>query len=292
MSAAGRLKERFARLAAEGRGGLVAFVTAGDPDRATSLAIVRGLAASGADVIELGMPFSDPMADGPAIQASSSRALAAGATMAATFAIVREFRAGDSSTPVVLMGYANPLYAFGLDAFVAEARDAGVDGLIVVDLPPEEADALVHAARTAGVEVIFLIAPTTGEDRMARVLENAGGFVYCVSITGITGTKKARTDEVAQAVARVRRHTGLPVAAGFGITTPAQAAAVAGVADAAVVGSAIVERIAAHLDAQGRARDDLVPAVLGFVGELAAAVRAPAPPPAGTAAVRKRSALR
>ena len=291
MSAPGRLRERFALLADEGRGGLVAFVTAGDPDRATSLAIVRGLAESGADVIELGMPFSDPMADGPAIQASSSRALAAGATMAATLGIVREFRGGDSRTPVVLMGYSNPLYAFGLDAFVAEARDAGVDGVIVIDLPPEEADALVSAARAVGLDVIFLVAPTTGEDRMARVLENAGGFVYCVSITGITGTKGARADVLAGAVARVRKHTRLPVAVGFGIRTAAQAAAVAGVADAAVVGSAIVERIADHLDAQGRPRDDLVPAVLGFVGELAAAVRAAARPPVGAAA-RNRSASR
>lgn len=290
MSAPRRLKERFALLADEGRGGLVTFLTAGDPDRATSLAIVRGLAASGADVIELGMPFSDPMADGPAIQASSGRALAAGATMAATLTIVREFRGGDSRTPVVLMGYANPLYAFGIDAFVAEARDAGVDGVIVVDLPPEEADALVHAARTVGLDVIFLVAPTTGEDRMARVLENAGGFIYCVSITGITGTKRASTDEVAAAVARVRRHTSLPVAVGFGIKTPAQAEAIAGVADAAVVGSAIVERIADHLDAQGRPGDDLVPAVLGFVGELAAAVRAAARSPFGATAARKRGA--
>jgi tryptophan synthase alpha chain len=291
VSAPGRIAEQFARLADEGRCGLVTFVTAGDPDRATSLAIVRGLAASGADVIELGIPFSDPMADGPAIQASSSRALAAGATMATTFAIARDFRAEDSRTPVVLMGYSNPVYAFGLDAFVAEARDAGVDGLIVVDLPPEEADPLAVAARTAGLDVIFLVAPTTGEDRMARVLENAGGFAYAVSITGITGTKRASTDAVARAVARVRKHTSLPVAVGFGIKTPAQAATIAGVADAAVVGSAIVERIAGHLDAHGRAGDDLVPAVLGFVGELATAVRAPARPPTGASA-RKWSASR
>ncbi len=268
-----RLERRFAALAAEGRGGLVTFVTAGDPDARTAQALVAGLPAAGADVIELGMPFSDPMADGPAVQASSQRALAAGMTLAGTLDLVREFRAADQDTPIILMGYYNPIYSYGVDRFLADAAGAGVDGLIVVDLPPEEDDELCLPAIAAGVHWIRLATPTTDDARLPAVLANTSGFLYYVSVMGITGTRSASGDAVRQAVTRLKRHTDLPVAVGFGIKTPAQAAEVAAVADAAVVGSALVERIRAGLDTDGRAKPGLVEDVLGLVRELAHAVR-------------------
>jgi len=269
-----RIERRFARLRAEGRAGLVAFVTAGDPDPETAAAILAGLPAAGADVIELGMPFSDPMADGPAIQASSIRALKSGMTMARTLAAARAFRARDADTPLILMGYFNPIYAFGAAAFFAAAATSGVDGVILVDVPPEEGGELAGPAAQVGVAQIALIAPTTADDRLPLVLRNAAGFVYYVSVAGITGTKSAHAGDVAAAVARIRRATALPVAVGFGIKTAEQARAIAEVADAAVVGSAIVARIAEGLDASGRATPGLVAGVHRLVGELAAGVRA------------------
>ena len=270
----GRISRRFAALADEGRGGLIAFVTAGDPDFDTAMAILRGLPAAGADVIELGMPFTDPMADGPSIQASSLRALRSGQTLKKTLAMVRAFRAGDGDTPVVLMGYYNPIYIYGNEAFLADARDAGVDGLIVVDLPPEEDEELCLPAISRGLNFIRLATPTTDDARLPRVLANTSGFVYYVSITGITGAKSAAADTIAKAVARLHRHTELPVAVGFGIRTPEHAAAVARVADAAVVGSALVDRVKANLDEAGRPGAGLVDDVLGLVGDLATGVRA------------------
>jgi len=271
---ASRMERRFAALAAEGRGGLVTFVTAGDPDAQTAQALVAGLPAAGADVIELGMPFSDPMADGPSVQASSQRALAAGMTLSKTLDLVRGFRNADQDTPIVLMGYYNPIYSYGVERFLADASGAGVDGLILVDLPPEEDDELCLPAIDAGLHWIRLATPPTDEARLPAVLANASGFLYYVSILGITGTRSASGDAVRQAVARLKRHTDLPVAVGFGIKTPAQAGEVAAVADAAVVGSALVDRIRAGLDANGRAKPGLVEDVLGLVRELSQAVRA------------------
>ena len=267
------MERRFAALAAEGRSGLITFMTAGDPDAKTARDLVAGLPAAGADLIELGMPFSDPMADGPAVQASSLRALAAGMTLAGTLDLVRDFRGTDQDTPVVLMGYFNPIYSYGVDRFLVDAKDAGVDGLIVVDLPPEEDDELCLPAIAAGLHWIRLATPTTDEARLRVVLGNTGGFLYYVSILGITGARSASGDAVRAAVARLKQQTDLPVAVGFGIKTPAQAAEAAAVADAAVVGSALVERIRAGLDADGRAKPGLVADVHGFVGELAQAVR-------------------
>ena len=268
-----RIGARFARLKQEGRGGLVTFVTAGDPDAATSRAILAGLPQVGADLIELGMPFSDPMADGPAIQASSQRALTAGACLRDTLAMVREFRAGDGDTPLVLMGYYNPIYVYGVDDFLTDAATAGVDGLIVVDLPPEEDEELSLPASAKGVHVIRLATPTTDDRRLPKVLERTSGFLYYVSITGITGTASAASGDVEAAVARLRRHTDLPIAVGFGIKTAEQAATVARVADAAAVGSALVQTVAAHLDDAGKARGGLVEALHAQVGELAAGAR-------------------
>ena len=273
MSVETRIDRRFQALKREGRGGLVTFVTAGDPDFDTSREILLGLPAAGADLIELGMPFSDPMADGPAIQASSQRALRRGATLGRTLELVEDFRRADADTPVILMGYYNPIYVFGVEAFLAQAKTAGVDGLIVVDLPPEEEAEVCLPAGEAGISFIFLAAPTTGEERLQGVLERASGFVYYVAVTGITGTKSAAADEVAQAVGRVRRHTDLPIAVGFGIKTPDQAAAVASVADAAVVGSALVATVAENLDGDGAARPGLAAAAHAFVGVLADGVR-------------------
>ncbi len=273
MSVQTRIDRRFAALKREGRAGLIAFVTAGDPDAETARQILSGLPGAGADLIELGMPFSDPMADGPAIQASSQRALKAGASLSATLAMVKDFRAADDDTPIVLMGYYNPIYVYGVDAFLGDARAAGVDGLIVVDLPPEEEDELCLPALDAGISFIFLTAPTTDDARLPRVLEHTSGFVYYVSITGITGTKSATIGDVRAAVERLRRHTRLPVAVGFGIKTPAQAAAVAAVADAAVVGSALVDTVADNLDETGRPRPGLAAEVLSLVGDLARGVR-------------------
>jgi tryptophan synthase alpha chain len=266
--AGGRLERRFAALKAEGRAGLVAFVTAGDPDHASSLAIVRGLPAAGADVIELGMPFTDPMADGPAVQAASLRALKSGARMTRTLDIVRALRRTDAETPVVLMGYFNPIHAYGVDRFLADARAAGVDGLIVVDLPPEEDDWLCVPALKAGLSFIRLATPTTDDKRLPTVLSNTSGFIYYVSIAGITGTAAPDVGAVQHAVERLRRHSALPVAVGFGIRTPEQAAAIARVADAAVVGSALVAEVAAAATPA-----EAVERVLGLVRRLAEGVR-------------------
>ncbi|WP_029006806.1 tryptophan synthase subunit alpha [Azospirillum halopraeferens] len=269
----GRIARRFAALRAEGRAGLVTFITAGDPDHDTCAALLKGLPAAGADLIELGMPFSDPMADGPAIQASDLRALKAGARVSRTLELVRAFRAAEADTPVILMGYYNPIYAYGVERFLADAGAAGVDGLIVVDLPPEEDAELCLPALKAGISFVRLATPTTDDARLPAVLRNTSGFVYYVAIAGITGTASADAVAVAGAVERLKRHTDLPVAVGFGIKTPDQAAGIARVADAAVVGSAIVSRIAANLDADGTARPGLVDDVLGFVRELSAGVR-------------------
>ena len=268
-----RIERRFAELAQAGRGGLVTFLCAGDPDPATSAAILAGLPAAGADLIEIGMPFSDPMADGPAIQAGSLRALKAGMTLARTLDLVRRLRGHDETTPIVLMGYYNPIWRYGPERFLDDARAAGVDGLIVVDLPPEEDDELCAPARGHGLHFIRLVTPTTDDRRLPKVLGNASGFLYYVSITGITGTKAPLADQVGAAVARLRRHSSLPVAVGFGIRTPAQAAAIARVADAAVIGSALVGHIADALDSNGRAPPGLADGLFAQVGELAAAVR-------------------
>ncbi len=249
---------------------LVTFITAGDPDYDTSLEILRGLPAAGADIIELGMPFTDPMADGPAIQASSQRALKAGHKMDMTLEMVREFRKGDQDTPIVLMGYYNPIYFRGSERFVAEAAEAGVDGLIVVDLPPEADNELCLPARVAGLNFIRLAAPTTDDARLPAVLANTSGFVYYVSITGITGTRTPDTGEVAANVARIKSHTPLPVAVGFGVKTPEQAAAIGAVSDGVVVGSAIVSAIKESLDDEGRATKWTAPAVFDLVSALKA----------------------
>jgi len=265
-----RLAARFATLRDEGRAGLVTFVMAGDPDYDTSLRILCGLPAAGADVIEIGMPFSDPMADGPAIQAAGLRALAGGMTLQRTLDLVTAFRRVDATTPVVLMGYYNPIYRFGVQRFVEAARAAGVDGLIVVDLPPEEDAELRPAAAAAGIATIRLVAPTSDDRRLETVLRDASGFVYYVSVLGTTGTKSAQTADVAAAVARIRARTELPVAVGFGIKTPDQAAEVGRAADAAVVGSALVQVIG-RAAAEGR---DVAAAAAGFVESLGKAVRA------------------
>ncbi|EWY37988.1 tryptophan synthase subunit alpha [Skermanella stibiiresistens SB22] len=270
----GRLAAKFETLRREGRGGLVTFVTAGDPDYATSLRIVQGLPGAGADVIEIGMPFTDPMADGPSIQAASLRALRAGMTLRGTLKLVTEFRQTDAETPIILMGYYNPIYSYGVERFLTDARAAGVDGLIVVDLPPEEDGELCLPALAAGINFIRLATPTTDDKRLPTVLANTSGFVYYVSITGITGAATATEEAITEAVGRLRRHTDLPVAVGFGITTPAAAASVARLADAAVVGSAIVNRITANLDETGLAAPGLVDDVLAFVRTLSEGVRA------------------
>jgi tryptophan synthase alpha chain len=268
-----RIGRRFAELKGAGRGGLVTFITAGDPDPETSLALLQGLPKAGADIIELGMPFTDPMADGPAIQAAGLRALKAGETLAHTLATVRRFRVQDAATPLVLMGYYNPVYQYGVQRFTADAKSAGVDGLIIVDLPPEEAPELADPARQAGLDLIRLTAPTSDDARLPIILAGSSGFIYHVSVAGITGARSAAVEDMRAAVARIRRHTALPVAVGFGIKTPQQAADVARFADAAVVGSALVSVIAAELDGQGRAKPSLVPAALGLVERLAAGVR-------------------
>jgi tryptophan synthase alpha chain len=269
----GRIERRFAELAAARRAGLITFVCAGDPDPETSAAILGGLPAAGADLIEIGMPFSDPMADGPAIQAGSLRALGAGTTLAGTLALVRAFRARDDATPLILMGYYNPIYSYGGERFLDDAKAAGVDGLIIVDLPPEEDDELCLPALARDLCFIRLATPTTDERRLPKVLANTRGFIYYVSITGITGAGAPVAVQVQAAVARLRRHTKLPVAVGFGIRTPEQAGEIAAAADAVVVGSALVDRVARGLDAQGRAQAGLVEAVLDQVRGLAGGVR-------------------
>lgn len=269
-----RIASRFAALRAAGRGALVTYLQAFDPDRETSLAILRGLPEAGADLIEIGVPFTDPMADGPAIQKAALRALKAGATVAGVLDMVRAFRAGDDQTPIVLMGYYNPILSFGLERFCGAAAAAGVDGLIIVDVPPEEADEVEPHSRAHGLDLIRLIAPTTDEARLPRVLAATSGFVYYVSIAGITGTKSASSDSLAAAVPRIRRHTDLPVCIGFGIRSPAQAAEAAMIADGAVVGTALVDALAGTLDAEGRASAETAPTVLGAVRALAVAIRA------------------
>jgi tryptophan synthase alpha chain len=271
-----RIERRFAELKREGRAGLVTFITAGDPDYDSSLAILKALPRAGADIIELGMPFSDPMADGPAIQASSQRALRAGQTMRKTLAMVRAFRAGDNATPLVLMGYFNPIYVYPVDRFVADAVEAGADGLIVVDVPPEEDLELRPAATAAGLNFIRLATPTTDAKRLPTVLANTSGFVYYVSIAGITGTKAPDLAEVRGHVGRIKAHTALPIAVGFGVKTEQQVSAIAGIAEGVVVGSALVNAIARSLDADGNATSATAPQVLGVVERLAAALRHPA----------------
>jgi tryptophan synthase alpha chain len=268
-----RIERRFAALREEGRAGLVTYLTAGDPDPDTSGRLFAGLAAAGADLIEIGMPFSDPMADGPAIQEAGQRSLKQGMNLRRTLALVHELRRADDATPIVLMGYYNPVYRYGSEAFAHDAAGVGVDGVIVVDLPPEEDAELTGPARSAGLDLIRLAAPTSDEQRLPRIVEHASGFLYYVAIAGITGTRSAGSAEVAAAVARLRRFTQLPVAVGFGIRTPAQAAAVARAADAAVVGSSLVQRLALNLDPDGRAQPGLVKAVLADVRALAAGVR-------------------
>lgn len=269
-----RIDRRFAALKAEGRAALVTFIMTGDPDYDTSLAVVKALPKAGADVIELGMPFTDPMADGPAIQAAGLRALAAGQTLIKTLKMVREFRAGDSDTPIVLMGYYNPIYIYGVDKFLVDAKAAGVDGLIVVDLPPEEDDELCIPALKAGLNFIRLATPTTDDKRLPTVLNNTSGFVYYVSITGITGSAAPDAGKVSAAVARIKRHTKLPVAVGFGVRTAAQARAIAENADGVVVGSALVDVLRASLDKAGKGGPDTVKAVTDLVSDLAQGVRA------------------
>jgi tryptophan synthase alpha chain len=269
----GRIERRFSELETAGRAGLITFVCAGDPDAATSAEILAGLPAAGADLIEIGMPFSDPMADGPAIQAGSLRALKAGMTLAGTLALVRDFRARDDATPVILMGYYNPIYSYGSLCFLDDAKGAGVDGLIIVDLPPEEDDELCLPALARDLCFIRLATPTTDDRRLPAVLANTKGFIYYVSITGITGAGAPVAEQVRVAATRLRRHTDLPVAVGFGIRTPEQAGEIARVADAVVVGSALVDQIARGLDAGGRAKPGLVEQVLGQVRELASGVR-------------------
>jgi len=269
----GRIRARFAALKQAGRGGLVTFLTAGDPDLETAEAILKGLPAAGADLIELGMPFTDPMADGPAIQAASQRALKHGIKLADILAMVGRFRAGEPETPIILMGYYNPIYSYGVERFLTDAKAAGVDGLIVVDLPPEEDQELCLPALAAGVNFVRLATPTTDDARLPKVLANTSGFVYYVSIMGITGTRSASGNEVQKAVERLKRHTDLPIAVGFGIRTAAQAAEIVAAADAAVVGTALVEQVKNHLDAEGRATPDLVPNLLASVDALAKGIR-------------------
>lgn len=263
-----RIDKRFAALKAEGRAGLVTFFTAYDPDRETAQALLDGLPAAGADVIELGMPFSDPMADGPAIQAASLRALKSGGSLKGTLELVRSFREKDNDTPIVLMGYYNPIYCYGGDAFIKDALEAGVDGLIVVDLPPEEEEEFALPATRAGLNFIYLTAPTTNDERLTRVLRHASGFVYYVSVAGVTGTASAAQTDVEAAVKRIKAQTDLPVAVGFGIKTPEQAADVAKAADASVVGSALVDLLA-----NNAGKSDVVETVLTQVRALADGVR-------------------
>jgi tryptophan synthase alpha chain len=271
-----RIEKRFAELKRERRAGLVTFITAGDPDYDTSLAILKGLPSAGADIVELGMPFSDPMADGPAIQASSQRALKAGQTMKKTFALVRDFRSQDNVTPIVLMGYYNPIYVYPVERFIEDAVKAGTDGLIVVDMPPEEDAELRPQAAAAGLNFIRLATPTTDAKRLSAVLANTSGFVYYVSIAGITGTKTPHLAEVKGHVGRIKAHTDLPIAVGFGVKTEAQVSALASVAEGVVVGSALVASISQSLDDKGKATWATKQQVRGLVERLAAALRHPA----------------
>ncbi|MGE8295063.1 MAG: tryptophan synthase subunit alpha [Pseudomonas sp.] len=263
-----RLQNRFAELKAENRAALVTFITAGDPDYATSLSILKGLPDAGADVIELGMPFTDPMADGPAIQLANIRALDGRQNMQKTLQMVREFRTGNQSTPLVLMGYYNPIFVYGVERFISDAKEAGVDGLIVVDLPPEHNDELCEPAQSAGIDFIRLTTPTTDDERLPTVLAGSSGFVYYVSVAGVTGAGAATMDHVEEAVTRLRRHTDLPLCIGFGIRTPAHAAEVAKRAEGAVVGSALIDKIA-----EAKSPQQAIDGVLGLCRELAEGVR-------------------
>jgi tryptophan synthase alpha chain len=268
-----RIDTRFAELKKAGRAAFVTFVMAGDPDPATSLEIIKALPKAGADVIELGMPFTDPMADGPSIQAAGLRALKAGMTLKKTLDLVRGFRKDDNTTPIVLMGYYNPIYIYGVDKFLVDAKAAGVDGLIIVDLPPEEDDELCLPAMKAGLNFIRLATPTTDDKRLPAVLANTSGFVYYVAITGITGAAAAEASVVSEAVARIKRHTKLPVCVGFGIRTPENARAIASVANGAVVGTALIDALKNSLDADGRATGKTVNAVAELTASLALGVK-------------------
>ncbi|MBN9453702.1 MAG: tryptophan synthase subunit alpha [Bosea sp.] len=268
-----RIQNRFQTCAREGRAALVTFVTAGDPDFETSSAILAALPGAGADVIELGVPFTDPMADGVPVQLAGQRALKAGQTLRKTLAMVESFRKAGHDTPIVLMGYYNPIWAYGVEAFLTDARRVGIDGLIVVDLPPEEDEELCLPALKAGVSFIRLATPTTDDKRLPKVLQNTSGFVYYVSVTGVTGGAIADYGAVGDAVARIKRHTDLPVAVGFGVKTAEDAATIAKRADGVVVGSALVERVRLSLDDQGKATEKTVSAVTSLVSELARGIR-------------------
>jgi len=268
-----RIDARFAELAKQGRSAFVTFVMAGDPDPKTALDIIKALPKAGADMIEIGMPFTDPMADGPSIQAAGLRALKAGMTLKKTLEMVRAFRKDDDATPLVLMGYYNPIYIYGVDKFLVDAKTAGVDGLIIVDLPPEEDTELCLPAMKAGLNFIRLATPTTDDKRLPAVLANTSGFVYYVAVTGITGSASADSGVVGEAVARIKRHTKLPVCVGFGIRTPEAARAIAEKADGSVVGTALVDALKASLDAEDRATPKTVGAVADLVAALAQGVR-------------------
>ena len=269
-----RIAARFAALKKEGRGALIPFLEAYDPDPATSMALLRGFPGAGADLIEIGVPFTDPMADGPTIQRAGQRGLKAGATLAGTLAMVRDFRKEDDATPVILMGYYNPILSYGVESFCTAAAASGVDGLIIVDVPPEEADEVEPSATASGLDLIRLVAPTTDDERLPRVLAATSGFVYYVSIAGITGTKSASGADLSAAIPRLRKVTDLPICIGFGIRTPEAAAEAARIGDGAVVGTALVDTLAASLDEQGRAKPDTVRKVLDQVRGLAEAIRA------------------
>jgi len=268
-----RIETRIAKCHAEGRAALVTFLMAGDPDPATSLELIKSLPKAGADVIEIGMPFTDPMADGPSIQAAGLRALATGMSLAKTLDLVRAFRAHDNETPIVLMGYFNPIYVRGVDKFLAEAKEVGVDGLIVVDLPPEEDDELCLPALKAGLNFIRLATPTTDDKRLPKVLTNTSGFLYYVSITGITGAATPDYSKVAGAVARIKKQTQLPIAVGFGVKNAQTAAAIAAYADGVVVGSALIDTLKNSLDDKNAATGKTIAAVTALVSEIAAGVR-------------------
>jgi tryptophan synthase alpha chain len=267
-----RIDARFAELKKQGRSAFVTFLVAGDPDAVTSLEIIKALPKAGADIIEIGMPFTDPMADGPSNQAAGLRALKAGMTLKKTLAMVHEFRQGDATTPIVLMGYYNPIYIYGVDKFLVDAKSAGVDGLIIVDLPPEEDAELCLPAMKAGLNFIRLATPTTDDKRLPAVLANTSGFVYYVAVTGITGSASGNTAEVGEDVARIKRHTTLPVCVGFGIRTPEAARGMAQIADGAVVGTALVDALYGSLDAEGRATAKTVDAVADLAAALAQGV--------------------
>jgi tryptophan synthase alpha chain len=268
-----RIDARFAELKQQGRSAFVTFLVAGDPDPATSLDLIKALPKAGADIIEIGMPFTDPMADGPSIQAAGLRALKAGMTLKKTLDLVRGFRSDDNATPLVLMGYYNPIYIYGVDKFLADAKSAGVDGLIIVDLPPEEDTELCLPAIKAGLNFIRLATPTTDDKRLPAVLANTSGFVYYVAIAGITGAASADAEVVGEAVSRIKKHTSLPVCVGFGIRTPENARNIAERADGSVVGTALVDALSGSLDSEGRATPMTVGAVADLVAALAQGVR-------------------